>query len=179
MRRVLRILFNVATVVSLVLCVVTMAAWVLSYQARDFFSWTQADRRLRLVAETHRHGLAAGVFVPVGTGGRLLPPEARWKYTAPKSYAQTVGSQGTFFKRFGFVFEYSENGAFALRQLACPYWFIMLLTTILPAARLAAWRRRARRLSLHPTVCRHCGYDLRATPDRCPECGTVLKAKGG
>jgi hypothetical protein len=60
-------------------------------------------------------------------------------------------------------------------QFRLPYWLLVLLTGTPPLAWLAMrpWR-------WHPPVglCPRCGYDLRATPDRCPECGAVPAAKG-
>jgi hypothetical protein len=56
--------------------------------------------------------------------------------------------------------------------LSIPYWLCALLALILPAsmsvsfARSLSRRRRARK-----GLCVYCGYDLRATPTRCPECG--------
>jgi hypothetical protein len=55
-----------------------------------------------------------------------------------------------------------------------PIWFLFLLSMTGPTihGRVFIRARRQKR-----GRCAACGYDLRATPERCPECGRVASAK--
>jgi hypothetical protein len=55
------------------------------------------------------------------------------------------------------------------RVVIIPSWFVYGAAAVLPLSWIV--RRRLPRRS--DGRCHACGYDLRATPDRCPECGTV------
>ena len=90
-----------------------------------------------------------------GTGSKPRPPD---KYLPPG------GSYGipTFAPR---------------RDYVVAYWPVALLFALLPATWLMShgryWRERLR----GEGRCIRCGYDLRATPNRCPECGAVLTSQ--
>ncbi len=63
------------------------------------------------------------------------------------------------------------SGSAASMMLNVPYWFLVgcsgaVLTT-------AVVRARGRRTK--PGMCEGCGYDLRASVDRCPECGRAIR----
>ncbi len=76
-----------------------------------------------------------------------------------------------FADRLGF--RYIRATSLGLRRwnLVIPFWILMLGTLTPPLFdwrhRRIAWKMRQLR------QCQTCGYDLRATPDRCPECGTM------
>src|SRR4051794_15929314 len=57
-------------------------------------------------------------------------------------------------------------------QVIVPYWFLLIATLLLPVRwTTTAFRARRRRGA---GLCRQCNYDLRATPDCCPECGAAV-----
>ncbi|MGH7177545.1 MAG: hypothetical protein ACREJC_09215 [Tepidisphaeraceae bacterium] len=56
-----------------------------------------------------------------------------------------------------------------------PHWLIFLVFLPWPIWWLGVKVARRRRFA--HGCCVECGYDLRATPDRCPECGTAIGVK--
>jgi hypothetical protein len=64
------------------------------------------------------------------------------------------------------------------RWLIVPAWMplIPLLAGLAYLERKRYWERR-RNARAEASLCERCGYDLRATPERCPECGTSVIAE--
>jgi hypothetical protein len=74
--------------------------------------------------------------------------------------------------RFGFRWGSWESGGpsgMTIRFAGVPLWFLVILFGAAPALRII------RRRKYPEGRCRNCGYDLRATPERCPECGRIPK----
>jgi hypothetical protein len=66
------------------------------------------------------------------------------------------------------------DGQWPRVDVVVPHWFLVMLCVsfYLPTL-FGILRRRARR---RRNACLACGYDIRATPDRCPECGRMAAA---
>jgi hypothetical protein len=61
-------------------------------------------------------------------------------------------------------------------QVFVPHWMVCS-ATLAGSLGIIVFRRRSRRRAarrLGWRLCMDCGYDLRVTPDRCPECGLAV-----
>jgi hypothetical protein len=175
-----RHLATVLTALSLLLCIATAAQWLRSHwHANTICCWHQQN--------TQSQGRAGYVGLVILAEDAMaftwFPPAERegqqpiWNTVQLFSYPATTPDQYGLSRLLSLwnrmSFGLSTSGWTDRRYFWMPYWAIMLLAAGMPIWWLGASRRR--RKSQSRNICTTCGYDLRATPERCPECGDVPK----
>jgi hypothetical protein len=165
-RRFLRISVGL----SLLLCLAAIAMWVRCQFVCDTFTSRQSGRERALYCARSTYHFLSERTLRANNG---IIHETR----APMRSAEIIGGVNFDQYRFaGFVFgPYQDPQSTRVCFWAIPHWFAVGVFVILPFASLSgrhlATLRRRRCIAEHR--CIFCGYDLRASPDRCPECGAV------
>jgi hypothetical protein len=157
--------------------------WAWSYFMREDAGWWWQDGPMSAVttAVSVERGL---VRVHRDTGHRARPSDVPLRfYWARAGAAADDRSPAAFRHRLGFGYARRTfpPRPFAEVTVIFPLWLIAL-ALIAPVA-LGPVRRVVRAsVRRGRGLCVSCGYDLRASPDRCPECGAAAKgsrAAGG
>jgi hypothetical protein len=201
MRRLTRHLFTLCSAVSLLLCVAACVLWVRSYFATDMLTlhsesvsggtYRQVYRLVdsgRGMLLVHRGVIQAAPvdpppgYTPTSASRRdaefPVNPVDRWALSRATSPAGqvvhfapgvTVRQDRSSEVTIGHAALGTMAATYEELWIAVPHWLLALVAAILPTVFGVRFvrRRRLARLGLCPA----CGYDLRASPERCPECG--------
>jgi len=171
-------LFNIAAILSLAMCLVFSLLWIRSHYASDSFVFrratpTSSAYRLRHFFLISSHGWIETSFSSGEATNASLnfygDDISSWITESQSKW--TVGPAGGLHVE-RFRFESFPTGFI----MNFPFWLLVGATTILPLVWTVNYRRSQhhRRHGFCPT----CGYDLRATPERCPECGYQAQPRG-
>jgi hypothetical protein len=184
-----RRLFNFAAAVSLLLAICTSALWMRSCAHCDviggsYSRWPRHDECRAILFEMQGYSQTVSLAIdaeetgPAAFAARL--DQVRYYGVNRPAGLRTywLGDNDTRIMSFpapGFSADSSVYMSAGYRDVSCNVairpWLPLVLFLVLPALWLIRRRKasRAKRRGLCPV----CGYDLRATPDRCPECGTA------
>jgi hypothetical protein len=165
-------LINVMAGVALVLFVATAGIWVRTYWRQDQFQ--TASRRYDFDTTPGRVWVSySDPPYWAGDGYRTRPVENdRFGQQFHGFFRVTPAPDGRSYAVCGFVYMtyLQRTPRCRFKDVGVPFWFITLVMGVIPLMWLK--NRFARKL---PGQCAVCGYDLRATPEQCPECGTIPK----
>jgi hypothetical protein len=138
-------------------------------------AWTIETVSASPEAGAQLRGVLTGDAPSTGGGGLFGPGLAM---NAPAaSSAATTPAPPVVSQKWGFLVGRHENDALGLQGkwisiLAIPHWLLIPIT-FWPILTWAARKNRQRRRR-KTGCCLNCGYDLRDSKDRCPECGAEI-----
>jgi hypothetical protein len=171
---------TIAIAFSLVLFIATVALWIVRPKHIANLNFR---RQNSYFISTTSSGLALGRYValfakPIGLSinaqfNQDIQICWRDRNPAPKpTFEFTIAGLG-YVKYFTALSIANSQRQLILTEsdVLIPYWLILLSAAVLPTRE--AWQRLTARRRTNRALCPACGYDLRATPDRCPECGAI------
>lgn len=205
MKTVARILAIVGCILCGLLCLAGAVMWVCSYawpaaSNSTTGSITAAGDTLWLTDRflSQRGGFAVGrITTTHGNIGTVAPGampshngisrlyEAHYEILALPATEVEVGMDprgGSLARCLGFSgswgHQVTKMGSASYVWVGLPYWFVCLLTAPWPVLGVRRIRRRWRQLlRIEQGLCGQCGYDLRGSRDRCPECGAAVAGR--
>jgi hypothetical protein len=163
---------------SLLLCVATCVMWVRSHFVRDTVGFGRAGGNCHLaqsiLGRVHvLSTLGGGCEGGVTHSCDRLAKTAAW-HGGTSNYPRRIdwrlgcAYEAYTVSRFAFPRPFVTNH----RLIIVPYPYPAALFAITPAV-YSIRRWRTSRRDATTGLCLTCGYDLRASPQRCPECGTA------
>ncbi len=180
MRRFAHHLFTTLSVLSLLLCVAAVVAVVIVNSPRNTisvgFNGTKHQRSVEL-ASLHLEMRDLILLGQDGNFGLMLVPRGYFTGGAPREAGRQTHKLFPFFL-ITHTYVDGQSGWHLLLQNE----FALAATAALPMVAVVRFMRRrwktdaSRRGQI--TLCPTCGYDLRATPERCPECGGEIANEG-
>ena len=195
--RMRRRLLTATSVLSLILCAATAALWVRSHLREDVV-WLNHesdkivpfDSPVRTAGEDVAHVDQSFMFWSVNGQWEFIwdwrraeaaaadpPHRPGWSVGKASSERDAsvhlwVGdSKQHVWERLGLAFWFDFTANRSDVTVFFPPWAWLMVWSVLPLLWIRIVTRTRRRL--RQGICDHCGYDLRAAIERCPECGRV------
>ena len=157
---------------SVILGLAVFFLWARSYRWSDALRWSGRRCVGFAIVYSGKGGLLAGISPPPLPSPRSAFPPG-FRYDCEDDPGPAPGTKGVLLDRFGFGLSHeSPPYDTAACAIWIPHWFAALSLLAPPALYLK--KRRTIRDRERAGLCRHCGYELRASPERCPECGAFI-----